>query len=224
MTHPPWLIPPPSGGSFGCFTSPWRGSAETAFRLDSESQEDREGPQLTSSDWSVGETMFPLRAPTWGSTAELELVPGGDGRELEQRAVADRIAIPEICTLLVPGNLEQAFLDAMVEPRAAEHELFQPVHERLAADERDPFPVADEIAPESAARFVDPVTLDELDQVGGLVPVELVVPDESELDGGRGDALLEVRGVEAEAVPQELDHVVVAGNVVGLCHELRIAL
>src|SRR5215210_7628518 len=50
MDHPPWLIPPPSGGSFGRFTSPGRGSAETAFRLDSESQEDREGPQLTSSN------------------------------------------------------------------------------------------------------------------------------------------------------------------------------
>src|SRR5919197_6255572 len=31
-----WLIPPPSGGSFGCFTSPGRGSAETGSRLDSE--------------------------------------------------------------------------------------------------------------------------------------------------------------------------------------------
>src|SRR2546429_8083708 len=79
MAHPPWLIPPPSGGSFGCFTSPWRGSAETAFRLDSESQEDREGPQLTSSDWSVGETMFPLRAPTWAQRRNWSSCQEGTG-------------------------------------------------------------------------------------------------------------------------------------------------
>src|SRR6266511_827060 len=54
MTHPRRLIPPPSGGSFGWFTSPTRGSAETAFPLDSESQEDREGPQLTSSEGGRG--------------------------------------------------------------------------------------------------------------------------------------------------------------------------
>src|SRR2546426_4811207 len=59
MADPSWLIPPPSGGSSECFTSPTRGSAETAFRLDSESQEDREGPQLTSSEGSRGGTRFP---------------------------------------------------------------------------------------------------------------------------------------------------------------------
>ena len=43
-----------------------------------------------------------------GSTPELELVPGGHGRELEQRAVAARIAVAEVGALLVPRDLEQA--------------------------------------------------------------------------------------------------------------------
>src|SRR5205823_12997586 len=53
MDHPAWLIPPPLVGSFRYFTSPCRGSAETPFHPDSESQEDREGPQLTSSERAV---------------------------------------------------------------------------------------------------------------------------------------------------------------------------
>ena len=53
MNHPSRLIPPPLVGSFKWFTSPTRGSAETPLRPNSESQEDREGPQLTSSDQAV---------------------------------------------------------------------------------------------------------------------------------------------------------------------------
>src|SRR6266508_3052074 len=67
MAHPRRLIPPPSGGSSGCFTSPARGSAETASRLDSEYQEDREGPQLTSSDGGRRATLRPpaITFPPW---------------------------------------------------------------------------------------------------------------------------------------------------------------
>ena len=53
-------------------------------------------------------------------------------------------------------------------------------------DEGDALPVAYEVAAEPAARLVDPVAPDELDEIGGLVVVELVVRDEPELDrGGR---------------------------------------
>ena len=75
-------------------------------------------------------------------------------------------------------------------------------------------PVANEIAAERRAGLVDRVPLDELDQVGRLVVVELVPSEEAELDGGCRDALLEVVSVEAEAVAEELDDVVVAGVVV----------
>src|SRR5580765_3248792 len=53
MDHPRWLIPPPLDGSFGCFTFTLPGESRTAFCAQSESQEDREGQQLTSSDLAV---------------------------------------------------------------------------------------------------------------------------------------------------------------------------
>ena len=102
----------------------------------------------------------------------------------------------------------------MVEPRAAEDELLEPVDERLAANERERVPVAHEVLAERAARRLDRVALDELDEVGGLVLVQLGAGDEAEPDGRRGDPLLEVDGVEGEAVAEELDDVVVAGVVV----------
>ena len=55
MEHgsPGRLIPPRLDGSFHASLHP-PGGCETAFRLDSESQEDREGPQLTSSTGCLG--------------------------------------------------------------------------------------------------------------------------------------------------------------------------
>ena len=94
--------------------------------------------------------------------------------------------------MLVPRHLEQAFLDTVVEPGAAEDQLAQPVDERLAVDERDALPVADEVAAERASRLLDPALGRELDEVVRLVVVELVRLDEAELDGRAGDPLLEV--------------------------------
>ena len=54
IAQPRRLIHHPAGGSSGYFTSPTRGSAESRFRLNSDSQEDREGPQLTSSTAAAG--------------------------------------------------------------------------------------------------------------------------------------------------------------------------
>src|SRR5687768_6616791 len=62
------------------------------------------------------------------STAELELVPRRHGCELEQRTAAARLRVAEVGALLVPGDLQQTLLHAMVEPGAAEDELAQPVH------------------------------------------------------------------------------------------------
>src|SRR5947207_3100296 len=85
------------------------------------------------------------RPARFTSAAELHVVPGGNGRELEQRPAAVRIAVAEIRGLVVPRDLEEPFLDAVVEPGAPEHELLQPVDERLAADERHAFPVPHQI-------------------------------------------------------------------------------
>ncbi len=84
-------------------------------------------------------------------------------------------------------------------------------------------PVADEVAAEAAARLLDPVAPDELDEVGRLIRVELVVRDQAEPHGRRGHALLEVFSVEAEAMVLELDDVVVARDVVRLHHPPSIA-
>ena len=113
------------------------------------------------------------------STAELELVPGRHGRELEQGAAAARLGVAEVAALLVPRDLEQALLDAVVEPGAAEDELAQPVDERLALEQADALPVADEVAAERAPRLGDPAVRGELDQVGGLLLVEVVRRDQT---------------------------------------------
>jgi hypothetical protein len=145
-------------------------------------------------------------------------VPGGNRRQLEQRAVAARVAIAEVGGRLVPRDVEEARLDALVEPRASEDELAKPVDERLAVHEGDVLPVADEVAAEAAPRLVDAAVGRELDEVGGLVVVQLVVGKEAEPHRRRDDALLEVDRVEAEPVSEELDDVFVAGAVVGLAH------
>jgi len=78
-------------------------------------------------------------------------VPGRHRRQLEQGTVAARVAVAELALLLVPVHLEQALLDAMVEPGAAEDELPEPVDERLAFDERELLPVADEVPTQGAS-------------------------------------------------------------------------
>src|SRR3954447_15024932 len=74
--------------------------------------------------------------------------------------------------------------------------------------------MANEIPAERRTRLLDGVPFHELDQVGRLVVVELVPSEEAQLDGGGRDTLLEVVRVEAEAVAEELDDVLVAGVVV----------
>ena len=113
----------------------------------------------------------------------------------------------------------------MVEPGAAEDELAQPVDERLALDQDDALPVADEVAAERAARLVDPAVGGELDEVGGLVVVELVRLDRPSFTAAAVTRCSKSRGVEGEAVAEELDDVVVAGRVVRVAVTLpRIAL
>ena len=150
-------------------------------------------------------------------------MPAGHRRELEQRTRAARIPVRELGVVVVPDDLEQTLLDAVVEPRAPEDQLAQPVDERLAADQRDPLPVADEVAPELAAGLLDASLGGELDEICGLFLVQLVRLDQPELDRCPGDALLEVGAVEVEAVSEEFDDLVVAGAVVGVADGPRAA-
>src|SRR3954463_3422701 len=144
---------------------------------------------------------------------ELQLVPGGRRRELEERALAAGLEVGELRGVLVPGDVEPAVLDPMVEPGAAEDELAQPVDERLPVDEREALPMTDEVAAELAPRLLDQAVRGQLDEVFGLLVVQLVVLDEPEAEGRGGHALGEVGGVEAEAKTEELDDDVVAGRI-----------
>ena len=142
-------------------------------------------------------------------------MPGRHGRELEQGASAARVAVGELRGGVVPGDLEQVLLHPVVEPGAPEDELAQPVDERLALDEGNSLPVANQVPAEETAGLFDETLRGQFDQVGRLVAVQLVCFDEAELDGGCRDALLEVAAVEAEPIAEELDDVVVSGRVVG---------
>src|SRR4029077_5434549 len=95
--------------------------------------------------------------------------------------------------------------------------------ERLALDQRQSRPVADEIAPELAARLLNHAVGGQLDEVLGLFDIELVLVHEAEPEGRGADALREVGGVEAEPETQELDDYVVPGRVVVRVHGWRIA-
>src|SRR4051812_19399742 len=148
------------------------------------------------------------------SAPVLELVPARRGEELEQRAAAVRVREREVLPLVVPAHLEQALLYAVVEPRAAKDELLEPVDKRFAADEGESVPVANEILAERAARCSDRVALDELDEIAGLVLVQLGARDETQTDRRGRDAFFEIQAVEGEAVPEELDDVVVARGVI----------
>ena len=180
-----------------------------------------------SSSWARASTCVSTASTTpMNATIASVRVNGGTGARARTAPGASSssarpprgLRVAEVAAVLVPGDLEQPFLDAVVEPGAAEDELAQPVDERLALEQADALPVADEVAAERAAGVGDPAVGGELDEVGGLLVVEVVRPDQPEPDGRRGDPLLEVVGVEAEAVAEELDHVLVAGRVVRLAH------
>src|SRR5262245_17289561 len=90
------------------------------------------------------------------SAAVLELAPGRHGRELEERPPALRLGVAEVAGVVDPRHVEEAFLHTVVEPCSAEHELAQPVDERLALLERHALPVSDEVETESAPRVDNP--------------------------------------------------------------------
>ncbi len=150
-------------------------------------------------------------------------MPGRNRRELQEGAAAVRVAVIEVAGRLVECDLEELLLHPVVEPRAPEDELAKPVDERLLIHDRETLPVAHEVVAEQAAGLADPALRRELDEVVGLLGVEVARLDEPELHRGGGHALLEVDRAEPEPVAEELDHVLVAARVVRVGHRLRIA-
>ena len=72
----------------------------------------------------------------------------------------------------------------------------------------------DEIEAEPAPRVDDAAVGDELDEIGGLLLVDVVGRDELQANCGGDHSLLEVERRELEPVPQELDDEVVPRTVV----------
>ena len=150
-------------------------------------------------------------------------MPGRNGRELEESPASAGIAVAKLRAPLVPGDLEEVLLDAVVEPRAAEDQFSEPIDERFVPHDGEPLPVPDEVVSELAPRVRDPSVGGQLDEVAGLVLLQLPGLDETQLDRGGVDALLEIGLIEAEPIAEELHHEVVAGEVIGLGHAaLRI--
>ena len=85
--------------------------------------------------------------------------------------------------------------------------------------------MAHEVGAEPASRNRDPAVGGQLDEVVDLAVVEVVRPDELELDRSRSHTLLEVLGAEAVPVPEELEAEIVARRVVRLtCHWSQASL
>ena len=145
-------------------------------------------------------------------------MPGRDRRELEQRAPSPRIPVAELGAALVPRDLEEILLHPVVEPGATEDQFSEPIHERFVTHDGQSLPVVDKVVAELRLRVSDPSVRGQLDEVGGLVLLELACLHEAELHGRGVDALLEIRLVEAEPIAEELDDEVVAGEVIGLGH------
>ena len=75
-------------------------------------------------------------------------MPRGHRGELKEGAISAGIPVAELGDVLVPVHVQKPELDALVEPGAPEDELPQPVDERLALEQADALPVADEVAAE----------------------------------------------------------------------------
>ena len=128
------------------------------------------------------------------------------------------VPVAELGAALVPGDLEEVLLHPVVEPGAAEDQLSEPIHERFVTHDGQSLPVVDEVVAELRLRVRDASVRGQLDEVGGLILLELARLHEAELHGRCVHALLEIRLVEAEPIAEELDDEVVAGEVIGLGH------
>jgi len=153
---------------------------------------------IPASDGTLIEPWFRLAFGCQWMAAVRDATPVGLRRELDWLAVALRLHVPERVRGVVEDDVQLAFLDALVEPGATEHEPAQPVDERAVggADELRPA-VVDVLA--EAGGGVDDLAVDrEVDEVFELLVTEAPA-DEAELQRGVLAALREVVLVEGEA-------------------------
>src|SRR5215510_3015507 len=114
----PGSCPPARSASLGLGSH-----ARSPRRTRTEAQPARARPKTVAAIREVGK-------PSRRLAPELQLVPGGDRRHLEQGTVATpRVDVGELARLVLPGDLEPTVFDPVVEPGAAEDELPQPVDE-----------------------------------------------------------------------------------------------
>src|SRR5439155_1452348 len=148
--------------------------------------------------------------------------PRGLGGELDRLAAALGLHVGEGLRVRVEGDVELAFLDALVQPRGAQDQATQPVHERAVrrADELGPAVV--DVLAQRRARVGDLAVDREIDEILQLGVAEAPA-DEGELHRRLLAALGEVSLVEGEAQLAVLEHEVVAGVVVAALSGLHWA-
>ena len=114
--------------------------------------------------------------------------------------IADRrgLHVGEAARLLDEGDPQLALVDALVEPRAAEHQAAQPVHQRALRRADQLRPAVVDVLAQRRGRVVDLAVDGQVDEV-----FELVLPEppahEAQLQRGLLAALGEVLLVEGEA-------------------------
>jgi len=103
----------------------------------------------------------------------------------------------------------------VIEPRSAEHELAQPVRERVGVERVELGGVRRQVCAERRPWPGHVAVGREGDEVVHLSRLEVAVVDQLKADSRGRDALGEVGPREPVAVVEELDREVVAGVVVG---------
>src|SRR3954451_16050309 len=177
--------------------------------------------------WSArngGRVFSDMRWMLGSASARLvrDAAPGGLGRDLDRLAVAVRLDLGERVALRGLLDLELAPLDALVEPRGAEHQPPEPVHEGSLRGAAQLGPAVVDVLAQLGGRVLDLAVDGEVDQILQLLVLQ-AVGHEAELQRRLLAALTEVALVEGEAKLSVLQYEVLARFVVASAplHERR---
>src|SRR5215207_9924935 len=142
-----------------------------------------------------------------------DAAPGGLGGELDRLAVPVRLHVGERVALGVVLDVQLALLDALVEPRGAEHQASEPVHEGSLRGAAQLGPAVVDVLAQLGGRVLDLAVDGEVHQVLQLLVLQ-AVGHEAELQRRLLTALTEVALVEGEAKLPVLEYEVLARFVV----------
>src|SRR3954451_17839611 len=148
--------------------------------------------------------------------------PGGLGGELDRLPRAGWLHVVERVALLVVLDVELALLDALVEPRGAEHQPPEPVHEGSLRGAAQLGPAVVDVLAQLGGRVLGIAVDGDVDQILQLLVLQ-AVGYQAELQRRLLAALTEVALVEGEAKLSVLEYEVLARFVVASAplHERR---